>query len=696
MSGGPPRPAPLPAALRRARAAGGRLSRNGLQLVAIASVGIAQQYLDPLSKASEFFVEKGATGLDVVVFALVLVLVPPLFLLGIEWLAGLVHLRLLDALHVLFIAALVALVVRNALVIGASTYSVPAVAAAAAAAGVLAGAAYVRFAWARSFFTALSVAPVLFLVLFLVFSPVGRIAFGGGGGALVDRKASGAPVVMVVFDEFPAVSLMDAHQRVDRRLYPNFAQLARQGTWYRNTVTVADGTPVAVPAILSGRVGSKKKLAIANDHPDSLFTLLGRSDRMDVFETVTAMCGDRACPERPRPSFVARVRGLLAASIANVPALPSVRDRLVRRLTPSPVLTPQEARSHWPRSVSRHLTPGRFDKETIFSRFLATLGPPLAHSLHYLHFFSPHRPWQLLPSGQHYTSARDDLNGFLGRWPKDSAAATIAYQRHLLEVGTDDRLLGRLIRRLRATGLYDRALLVIVADHGASFQAGDEARTVTKTNAAQVGYVPLFIKTPHQRHGGVSDVPLRSTDVLSMIARSLHTRVPWPTHPREPVLVIRRLGRPSDVAVSRRMLERRRAESLRHKLAVFGSSGRRLFRFGPRPELIGRRVADLRARPAKNSATLDGPPGFQDVDPAGPSVPADISGDIHGPGSGPRELAVALNGRIAATTWSLVSNGREHYTALVPPGAFRPGANSVAVYSVGGSSRTELTALYAR
>jgi hypothetical protein len=181
-----------------------------------------------------------------------------------------------------------------------------------------------------------------------------------------------------------------------------------------------------------------------------------------------------------------------------------------------------------------------------------------------------------------------------------------------------------------------------------------------------------------------------------MIARTLHTRVPWPTHRPEPVLVIRRLGRAGHVTASRQTLERRREEALRHKLAVFGSSGRRLFRFGPRPGLIGRRVADLRARPAKSSATLDGRPGFQDVDPTGPSVPADISGDIHGPGSGPRELVVALNGRIAATTWSLVSNGREHYTALVPPSAFRPGANSVAVYSVGGSSRAELTALYGR
>jgi hypothetical protein len=106
-------------------------------------------------------------------------------------------------------------------------------------------------------------------------------------------------------------------------------------------------------------------------------------------------------------------------------------------------------------------------------------------------------------------------------------------------------------------------------------------------------------------------------------------------------------------------------------------------------------VADLRARPAKNSATLDGRPGFQDVDPAAPAVPVDISGDIHGPGRGPRELAIALNGRVVATTWSLASNGREYYTALVPPGAFRPGANSVAVYSVGGNTRTELTTLYA-
>ena len=43
------------------------------------------------------------------------------------------------------------------------------------------------------------------------------------------------------------------------------------------------------------------------------------------------------------------------------------------------------------------------------------------------------------------------------------------YQRHLLQVEFTDRLLGRALDELHATGLYDRSLIVVTADHGESF-----------------------------------------------------------------------------------------------------------------------------------------------------------------------------------------------------------------------------------
>jgi len=63
--------------------------------------------------------------------------------------------------------------------------------------------------------------------------------------------STGAPIVMVVFDEFADTALLNAKHQIDRERNPNFAALADDSTWYRNASSVADMTPRAVPGIVS-------------------------------------------------------------------------------------------------------------------------------------------------------------------------------------------------------------------------------------------------------------------------------------------------------------------------------------------------------------------------------------------------------------------------------------------------------------
>ncbi len=102
-----------------------------------------------------------------------------------------------------------------------------------------------------------------------------------------------------------------------------------------------------------------------------------------------------------------------------------------------------------------------------------------------------------------------------------------AYQRHLLQVGYADRLLGDLLERLRDTGMYDRSLVVVTADHGMSFREGESGRVASQANLEDIAFVPLFVKQPGQERGEVVDHHVETIDVLPTIAEVLGFRIPW-------------------------------------------------------------------------------------------------------------------------------------------------------------------------
>ena len=60
------------------------------------------------------------------------------------------------------------------------------------------------------------------------------------------------PVVVAVFDQLPLASLLDREGELDRTLYPHFAALAGEATWFRNASAVTEATTYALPAIVTG------------------------------------------------------------------------------------------------------------------------------------------------------------------------------------------------------------------------------------------------------------------------------------------------------------------------------------------------------------------------------------------------------------------------------------------------------------
>lgn len=349
----------------------------------------------------------------------------------------------------------------------------------------------------------------------------------------------GAPanVVMIQLDEMPVASIMETDGTVNERLFPNFARLADEGTWYRNALSDSIATTQSVPAILTGVRGDEDQSPSHVDHPDNLFTLLGDSYEMHVIEWVADLCPEDTCPDyagRGPARFtslladVGVVYGHLTLPGVTRHSLPSIDNAwkgfLGQADSPSGVNVevdgvpvPEGAeRQDWINWVQRLIN--GIDSGT----------PP---TLSYGHLRAPHVPWATNPSGTHYERPEEytEVTGVEGdgRWSTDPEPALLGFQRHLYQVGFLDRMLGRMFDRLEETGTWDETMVIVVADHGASFVPGEHRRWPYSDNRDDLYRVPLFIRYPGQTTGSVVDLPAFGIDILPTIVDVLEVDTDW-------------------------------------------------------------------------------------------------------------------------------------------------------------------------
>ncbi len=640
-----------------------------LHLAALWAFAFVQPLLDLLGREPQFFVARGNTGADIVLYALAFTVLPPALMALAVWLAGRVRPALGEGLMVVLVGALVAAILLPPAgdLLGGSAASVAVAVILGAGAAVL----YVRAAAARTFLTVLSPAPLLFLVLFLAVSPASELVLPGAEAREAAAVAeSDIPVVMVVLDELPTTSLLDARDRIDARRYPAFASLAREATWYRDATTVAGRTTEAVPALVTGRRPREGDLPIAADHPTSVFTLLARSHRLAVEEPITDVCPPDLCSEE-RPGMGRRLRTLFAdlrvvSSHLLLPedlrgGLPPI-DRDYEGFAGEGTVAPGatiEQRRAFIDEVFRRL--GEDDPRERFASITRAAGrrgsrPPFL----FLHTSLPHVPWRFLADGRQYAVPAPSIPGLVeGAWTGPQWQVDQAYARHLLQAQYADRLLGGLLERLRSTGVYDRALVVVTADHGVSFRAGDRRRTPTPTNLHDVASVPLFIKAPRQRSGQVEGGAVRTIDVLPTIGRELGIRltgvdgVPAGERGSDPATEI---DMPDSweggTTQTFGTVLRQRAERRRRERALLGAADDDPYAIGPRPELVGTQAV-ARSAGSGRLRLASGAPW--------------VSGRVTGLPEA-ATLAIAVDGRVEATTrtWR-----RGRFGALVRPRAGR-------------------------
>jgi hypothetical protein len=563
-------------------------------------------------------------------------------------------------------------------------------------AGSITTVCYWKLSVVRTYFNFLSPAILIIPVYFLLNPQISKLT--STVAASKENPGSGAstytPIVLLIFDEFPVISLLDESGEIDPVRYPNFAALANGATWFRNARTVSGETLDSVAAILSGLQPKPGLLPIQKDHPDTLFTLFENSHKLEVFETVTSLCPDLSCggdiigPTK-EPLQTSRAGFFRDISIVYLHLfiphdfagnLPVISQTWKDFYNHQPGENPDRERRHYT-AVTR---------PEGFANFLNKMSESERPGFYFYHIFLPHVPWRFLPSGKTYKHGNvTDIPGLellKEQWGDNESLVTLGQQRHLLHVGYTDKLIGDLVARLKNQNIYDRSLIIITSDHGVSFwpNSSRRARGFTRPGTQNdVFAIPLIMKMPDQRQGQISDDPVHTIDIVPTVGHVLGVEIPWNTDGQ--TLITSSSKSQSKSNVNHPYLD---DLGLKRKLRLFGSGltkPRGLYQIGVHQGLIGRQIEDMGYdNDGELSVSIDQGKHLASVDLSDSYVPAYISGDIVDE-DGQHEatpLAIEVNGTISAVTTSYVTKEGHQFSVIIPESSLRQGNNLVNIYSI--------------
>lgn len=663
---------------------------RALELLVMSAFAFAQPLYSLIGSNATFLVAHGIEGAQLAVFAIFLLLVPPLVLFAAGTVVNLVNRRLGELLHVVFLGALLALALVPPLMRSLDARGVVALAALAAV-GLAGSIAFSKWKPARRFTHFGAFAPPLFLASFLFLSPASVLLRSGAVETSGVVPSVDAPVVWLVLDQWPLAFLVDEDGELNSKRYPNFARLAEVSTWYPRATTVVPHTSTAVPAALTGTVPPFTQLPVASEHPVNLFTLLGPTHDVRADEYVTQLCPDSLCDDNNRANSASLWRD--TAVIATRLLLPSdVADRLVPPISDRwngfgeesiGELVADEALTNEAIRANRF---AEDDDRVRFAEFVESIGSTSRPGLHYLHVFAPHEPLRFLPDGRSYNQNFAIRPDDEGRWPDQPEMMAQRLQQYVAQTMFTDRLVGQLLDRLETTGLLDEVLLVVMSDHGMSTLPGSANRSETdEATLADVLPVPLFIKAPGNSSGDTSLLGAQQIDVLPTVLDMLGID-PTPLQfdgrslvgddfdDRKPLLLersgVRELATRIDVTDSPTI------PWISAQLPVAENP----FKFGDHSDLVGQPVDRLEIGPSSLFANLAGKSEFEDVRPDSDHVPASVQGTLSG-SEGPTALAVAVNGVVAGVGSSYQTDGSQ-FAVLVDPTYFVVGMNAIQIFEV--------------
>jgi hypothetical protein len=462
-----------------------------------------------------------------------------------------------------------------------------------------------------------------------------------------------------------------------------------------------------VPPILTGQINlpENKRLPVAANYPDNLFTLLSNSHKVNAFETFTHICPASLC-NRTKPDWrlIAEDTAVIFAHITAPDQvkrdLPQIDNKWIGYLRDKDEIK----NVHTDRNINPYQRyKVRLKKLGWFLSELETIEQP---SLNYLHILMPHSPWMYLPDGRVYSHA--EQRSFTGTLPAGTRGLMhkkqlyaeqhlmdYVQQRHLLQTGYTDKLLGDVFSALKQRNIFDDALIIVMSDHGVSFRPGESLREAVDTNSQDILSVLLLIKYPGQKQPATDLRAARTIDVLPTILDSLNSSNDKLVFDGQSLL------RPRDEELTTLELQRDTGEiqqfgfdqfkdafelAVQRRKEVFSSGGIDAIYTLNGERLVNNAVRQFASGQAVDyTLRLDNPHLYKNVNLTQSSIPSLIRANrsIQSGEPGKTTVAVAINGVIRGVSMlQQIETMAFDFQVLVAPESFRNGINSVRFYRV--------------
>ena len=302
----------------------------------------------------------------------------------------------------------------------------------------------------------------------------------------VALSGNGHHVFWIIFDEFSLVQSLEGDE-FDVSVVPNLAKFSETSTWYPHARTLYSKTSQAVSALL---LAKKDVLHFSHhfiDNFDSQNYLSFMAQNMEVFilgyylpychafQQVAERC--RIYLDKGFTDY-----GHLARHVWHRSVPGELRNTKIGRKLRSLILPQSDQLALQGRPITRALSMGQsFDHPTFT----------------YIHEGLPHYPFQFASNGDVRQIVYD------GGPSKDLSHDELEelqkfYREQLTYV---DSLFGEFVDQLKAKELYAQSYIVVMSDHGTSFDPQKPGRVLEHEHVARV---PFLIKSPGQTHGVVN------------------------------------------------------------------------------------------------------------------------------------------------------------------------------------------------